>query len=74
MVDIVVPQVGETTSEVVLVRWLKREGDAVDKGDPLFEVDTDKYVVEIEAFASGTLTEILVPELLAATWWGGAAD
>jgi pyruvate dehydrogenase E2 component (dihydrolipoamide acetyltransferase) len=62
VIDIVVPQVGEATADVVLVRWLKRRGEAVHKGEPLFEVDTDKYVVEIEAFESGTLTEILVPE------------
>jgi pyruvate/2-oxoglutarate dehydrogenase complex dihydrolipoamide acyltransferase (E2) component len=61
VIDIVVPQVGEATSEVVLARWLKDEGEVVRKGEPLFEVDTDKYVVEIEAFESGTLAEILVP-------------
>jgi pyruvate dehydrogenase E2 component (dihydrolipoamide acetyltransferase) len=59
--DLVVPHVGEAAAEVVLVRWLKDEGDFVSKGEPLFELDTDKYVVEIEAFASGTLAEILVP-------------
>lgn len=61
MIDIVVPQVGEATSEVVLARWLKEPGDRVCKGEPLFEVDTDKYVVEIEAFETGTLEEVLVP-------------
>ena len=61
MIEIVVPQVGEATAEVTLVRWLKGEGDAVQQGEPLFEVDTDKYVVEIQAFESGTLAEILVP-------------
>jgi pyruvate dehydrogenase E2 component (dihydrolipoamide acetyltransferase) len=61
VIEIVVPQVGEATSEVTLVRWLKSEGDAVEKDEPLFEVDTDKYVVEIQAFESGVLTEILVP-------------
>jgi pyruvate dehydrogenase E2 component (dihydrolipoamide acetyltransferase) len=61
VVDIVVPQLGEVAADIVLVRWLKDEGDAVARGEPLFEVDTDKYVVEIEAFASGILAEILVP-------------
>jgi pyruvate dehydrogenase E2 component (dihydrolipoamide acetyltransferase) len=60
-IDIVVPQVGEATSEVTLVRWLKEEGEAVAEGEPLFEVDTDKYVVEVEAFETGTLIEIVVP-------------
>jgi pyruvate dehydrogenase E2 component (dihydrolipoamide acetyltransferase) len=62
VIEIVVPQVGEATAEVTLVRWLKGEGETVAKGEPLFEVDTDKYVVEIQAFESGTLAEILVPE------------
>lgn len=57
-VDIVVPQVGEAVAEVTLVRWLKTVGDSVTKGDVLFEVDTDKSVVEVEAFDSGRLVEI----------------
>lgn len=60
MIDIVVPMVGEAVADVKLVRWLVSEGQAVSKGDILFEVDTDKYVVEIEAFADGKIHEILV--------------
>jgi pyruvate dehydrogenase E2 component (dihydrolipoamide acetyltransferase) len=60
MVEVVVPQMSEVASEIVLVRWLKSEGDSVHKGEPLFELDTDKYVVEIEAFEDGTLAEIVV--------------
>jgi pyruvate dehydrogenase E2 component (dihydrolipoamide acetyltransferase) len=60
MIDVVVPQISEVASEIVLVRWLKEEGAAVSKGEPLFELDTDKYVVEIEAFEGGTLTEVIV--------------
>lgn len=62
MIEIVIPQVGEAATEVTLVRWLKSVGDAVEKGEPLFEVDTDKYVIEIEAFASGTLVEIIAAD------------
>lgn len=62
MIDIVVPQISEVASEIVLVRWLKAPGDAVSKGEPLFELDTDKYVVEIEAFEDGTLAELVVAE------------
>jgi len=61
MIDIVVPQISEVASEIVLVRWLRSEGEAVRKGEPLFELDTDKYVVEIEAFEDGTLAEVVVP-------------
>jgi pyruvate dehydrogenase E2 component (dihydrolipoamide acetyltransferase) len=60
--DVVVPQLGEVASDVVLVRWLKREGDEVRKGEPLFELDTDKYVVEIQAVEDGTLVQIVVSE------------
>ena len=61
-IEIVVPQVGEAVSEVVLIEWFKKEGEAVKKGEPLFEVDTDKAVVEVEAFTDGTLLRILVPD------------
>jgi len=60
MIDVVVPQMSEVASEIVLVRWLKSEGESVRKGEPLFELDTDKYVVEIEAFEDGVLTEVVV--------------
>ncbi|NIM94010.1 MAG: hypothetical protein GTO18_09915 [Anaerolineales bacterium] len=59
-VEIVVPQVGEAVAEVTLIEWLKEEGDRVEKGDPLFLVDTDKAVVEVEAFTAGMLFQILV--------------
>ena len=60
--DVVVPQVGEAVAEIRLVRWLKAKGDEVAKGEPLFELDTDKYVVEVEAVAAGRLARIIVPE------------
>ena len=58
--EVVVPQIGEAVSELTLVAWVKQEGEAVRRGDVLFEVDSDKAVVEVEAFVDGTLTEILV--------------
>jgi pyruvate dehydrogenase E2 component (dihydrolipoamide acetyltransferase) len=61
MIEIVVPQLGEAVSEVTLVQWFKKEGDSVEKDEVLFEVDTDKTLVEVEAFAEGTLVEILAP-------------
>lgn len=57
--DIVIPQVGEAVDEVTLIEWLKAVGDTITEGDVLFEVDTDKAIVEIPAFADGTLTEII---------------
>jgi pyruvate dehydrogenase E2 component (dihydrolipoamide acetyltransferase) len=62
MIDVVVPQMSELASELVLARWLKAEGEAVRKGEPLFELDTDKSIVEIQSFEEGTLAEVVVPE------------
>ena len=45
-----------------IVRWLVAEGDQVKKGQPLFELDTDKVTQEVEAEASGVLLKIVVPE------------
>jgi pyruvate dehydrogenase E2 component (dihydrolipoamide acetyltransferase) len=45
-----------------VVKWLKAEGDAVEKGEPLYELDTDKVTQEVEAEASGVLLKIVVPE------------
>jgi pyruvate dehydrogenase E2 component (dihydrolipoamide acetyltransferase) len=59
--DIVVPQIGEAVSELRIVAWYKQVGDDVRVGDLLFEVDSDKAIVEVEAFVDGTLLEILAP-------------
>jgi pyruvate dehydrogenase E2 component (dihydrolipoamide acetyltransferase) len=55
-----IPKVGLVMEEVKVVRWLKSVGDNVIAGEPLLEVETEKSVVEIEAAATGRLTEILV--------------
>ena len=55
-----IPKVGLVMEEVKVVRWLKNVGDDVIAGEPLLEVETEKSVVEIEAAASGRLTQILV--------------
>jgi len=57
--QIILPQLGQTMEEATIVRWLKSEGDAVKKGDVLLEIQTDKAVLEVESFASGTLLKIL---------------
>ncbi len=61
-IDIVVPQIGEAVSELTLREWYRREGAKVSKGDPLFSVDADKSVVEVEAFEDGVLEEIVEEE------------
>lgn len=61
-IDVVVPQIGEAISELRIVSWLKQVGDNVKVGDVLFEVDSDKAIVEVEAFVDGILIEIIKPE------------
>jgi len=60
--EVQMPKLGQTMEEGTVERWLKKEGDAVAKGEPLFEVTTDKATLEVEAFASGTLLKVLVKE------------
>jgi pyruvate dehydrogenase E2 component (dihydrolipoamide acetyltransferase) len=52
------PALGVAQTTGVLLRWLKRDGDAVTQGEPLMEVETDKAVTEIEAPASGVLANV----------------
>lgn len=61
-VDVVVPQIGEAVAELTLVQWLKQPGDLVKRGDVLFEIDSDKAIVEVEAFADGVLGAVLFPD------------
>lgn len=56
------PKLGLTMEEGTIVRWLKAQGDAVQKGEVIFEVQTDKVVMEVESPASGILGKILVGE------------
>jgi pyruvate/2-oxoglutarate dehydrogenase complex dihydrolipoamide acyltransferase (E2) component len=60
--DVVVPEVGEAGMEVTFVRWLKSAGDPVAIGEMLFELDTDKTVVEVEAWTAGILVDLLVTD------------
>jgi len=55
-----IPKVGLVMEQVRVIRWLKNVGDRVVAGEILLEVETEKSVVEIEAAASGCLTQILV--------------
>ncbi len=58
---IIMPKLGQTVEEAAIVTWHKQEGDAVAKGDILFEIETDKAVLEVESFFEGTLLKILIP-------------
>src|SRR5437867_710396 len=56
--DVIMPALGMAQEKGTLVNWLKAEGEAVTKGEPLMEVETDKATVEIEAPASGILANL----------------
>jgi pyruvate dehydrogenase E2 component (dihydrolipoamide acetyltransferase) len=57
---IIMPKFGQMTEDSTIQEWLKKEGDFVAKGDTLFTVETDKSVMEVEAFEEGTLLKIAV--------------
>ncbi len=57
---VVMPKLTDTMEEGVLVAWKKHEGDHVEAGEVLAEIETDKAVMDLEAFASGLLRKILV--------------
>ena len=60
--DILMPMLSPSMTEGTLVKWIKKEGDTVKSGDVLAEVETDKATMDLEAFDSGILRKILVPD------------
>jgi pyruvate dehydrogenase E2 component (dihydrolipoamide acetyltransferase) len=60
--NILMPQLGETVAEGKITKWFKVAGDAVQPGDNLFEIETDKVSMEVPATEAGILSEIRVPE------------
>src|ERR671923_2926146 len=59
---VVMPKMRDTMEEGVVVKWLKREGDPVQPGEALAEIETDKAVLELEAHNPGGLRKIFVQE------------
>ena len=57
---IIMPQLGETVAEGKILAWFKSVGDEIKEGDNLFEVETDKVTVEVQAIVAGRLSEIRV--------------
>src|ERR1041384_787897 len=57
-VEITMPQLSDTMSEGTVVKWLKKEGDKVNAGETIAEVETDKATMEMEAFDAGTIALI----------------
>src|SRR5271165_2419326 len=62
LVDVTLPEMGESVTEGSIVEWRKRVGDFVAEGDPLVEVTTDKVDVEVPAPTSGVVTQIIARE------------
>jgi pyruvate dehydrogenase E2 component (dihydrolipoamide acetyltransferase) len=62
VIEIKMPRLSDTMEEGAVSTWRKQPGDTVAVGDVLVEIETDKAVMEYEAYQAGTLAEILVPE------------
>jgi pyruvate dehydrogenase E2 component (dihydrolipoamide acetyltransferase) len=60
--QVTLPRLGQGMESGTIVRWLKSEGEKVEKGDPLYELDTEKVTQEVEADSSGVLLKILAGE------------
>src|SRR2546428_113407 len=61
-IDVIMPQMSESIFEGTVTKWLKKPGDKLQRGEPLFEISTDKVDAEIPAPAAGVLKEIKVKE------------
>ncbi|MFI5019342.1 MAG: biotin/lipoyl-containing protein, partial [Dongiales bacterium] len=59
--NIVVPALGESVTEATVAKWTKAVGDAVQRDEPLLELETDKVTLEVYASTSGRLGEIRAP-------------
>ena len=62
MAQITVPTLGESVSEATVAQWLKKEGDSVNKDEPIVELETDKVTLEVNAPEAGTISSIVVQE------------
>lgn len=57
--EIKMPNLGTTVDEMKIVKWLSNEGDSVERGEPIFEVETDKAIMEVESYLAGYLKKIV---------------
>ena len=60
LLDIAMPRLSDSMEEAIVLQWLKSPGDAVAKGEPLVEVETDKSTIVYDAESDGVLEEIVV--------------
>ena len=66
--NVIMPALGVAQEKGTLINWLKAEGQTVNKGEPLMEVETDKATVEIEAAASGVLMNVTAALVTKCRW------
>jgi len=59
---VILPRLGDTVDEVVVIEWLVEVGLHVNKGDPLMRVETDKVEVDVESPFAGVVSELLVAQ------------
>ena len=59
LVEVKVPALSESVSEATLLSWRKKEGEQVDRGENLVDIETDKVVLELPAPAAGVLSRIV---------------
>src|SRR5260370_21799244 len=62
MADVIMPKMGDAMTEGKVIRWYKNAGDAVKKGEPLLEIETDKVNLDLEAEQDGTLGDVAAGE------------
>ena len=62
MANVQMPRLSDSMETGKILRWLKKEGEEVKKGEPLVEIESDKANIEVEAYASGKLSKIVVAE------------
>src|SRR5689334_15035496 len=62
MAEIIMPKMGDAMTEGKVVRWYKKAGDAVKKGEPVLEIETDKVNLDLEAEQDGTIANVSVQE------------
>src|SRR5437764_10540786 len=61
-IAVIIPQIGQSIAEATIVRWLKKPGDRVEKGEPIVEIGTDKINTELPSPESGVVERLLVDE------------
>ena len=59
-IEVIMPRLGQEMTKGIIAEWYKKEGDSVEEGESLFQVDTEKATMDVEAEVSGTLKQILV--------------